>query len=139
MTPPTDPHEEQAREFAHKINHLLEEAAVGGDYELLALVAPPHFLGLLHSGIKPTASKRLALHRANDLTQMNHTELEHHLAEMLRYPYAEVETPNNPCSLQLAALHGVGKPPIPCRVYHHFLNRSATDLLHQSGFQVSVH
>jgi protein required for attachment to host cells len=88
--PPTDPHEQKAREFAHQLNDLLNAAAVRGTYDMLALVAPAHFLGLLRSGMKPATRRRLVLHQANDLTRLSLAELQCHLGELLRFPYAAV-------------------------------------------------
>lgn len=88
--PPTDPHEQKAREFAHQLNNLLNAAAVRCTYDLLAVVAPAHFLGLLRTGMKPATKRRLVLYRANDLTRLSPAELQCHLGNLLRFPYATV-------------------------------------------------
>ncbi len=85
MDAPTEPHEQKAREFASQLTQLLNAAADRDDYDLLALVAPAHFLGLLRSGLKPAAQRRLVLERANDLTRFGRVELECHLCDMLRF------------------------------------------------------
>jgi protein required for attachment to host cells len=83
--PGTDPHEEKAVEFARHLDHLLEAAAGRDEYQMLALVAPAHFLGLLNAGLKTAAKQRLALHRVHDLARFSVPEIESHLGDVLQY------------------------------------------------------
>ena len=93
MDPPTDPHEEKAKEFAHEVNQLLDAAAFRGAYDSLVLVAPPHFLGLLRAGMRLTPKRKLLRCIASDLTKLSTPELESHLGEAIHFPAAAV-TPN---------------------------------------------
>jgi protein required for attachment to host cells len=90
MDPRTDPHEQKAIEFAHQLNKLLYSAAIQGEYGLLAVIAPAHFLGLLRAGMKPATNHRMVLHQANDFTHLTLSELELRLGDVARYHYAEV-------------------------------------------------
>ena len=67
MDPPTDPHEQKAVVFARTISQLLETSANSHEFNSLILVAPGHFLGLLHSRLGREASKRLSMVQTNDL------------------------------------------------------------------------
>ena len=90
MEPPTDPHELEAKNFAARLNHRLEAAESQGDYDLLVLVAPPHFLGLLKSELGQGPKRRLSASVGKDLTRLSNSELQVHLADVLQYPYADV-------------------------------------------------
>jgi protein required for attachment to host cells len=89
MDPHTNPHDQKAVEFAHQLSHLLEEAALRGEFDLLALVAPAHFLGLMREGLMPATKHRLVRHLANDFTRFSLAELEGHISDLVQYPYAE--------------------------------------------------
>jgi protein required for attachment to host cells len=89
METPTPPHEHQVREFAQELNHLLDDAASRGAYDRLAVVAPPHFLGLLRSGMKSAAKQRLALSLPGDLTRHSLAEVQSHLGEALKFSHAD--------------------------------------------------
>jgi len=82
----TEPHEEMAREFARKLNHVLEKAASARAYDLLAVVAPPHFLGLLRTGMKPEQQNKLVLCLARDYMHLSHAELQRQLDQVLELP-----------------------------------------------------
>ena len=45
--PRTTPHEAETIRFARELGHVLDEAREGGAFKWLAILAPPHFLGLL--------------------------------------------------------------------------------------------
>jgi protein required for attachment to host cells len=83
MDPPTDPHEQKAVSFAREISHLLETSANHHGFDSLILVAPGHFLGLLHSRLGGEASKRLAMTQTKDLTHASMAELQHHISEWI--------------------------------------------------------
>jgi protein required for attachment to host cells len=91
MEMPTEPHEQKAKEFAHQLNSLLDAAARRNDFDLLAIIAPSHFLGLLRGGLKPEPRRRLALCQAHDLTRHSLADLQAHLSEALRSPHVMVE------------------------------------------------
>jgi len=90
MDPPTDPHEQEAINFARRLNQRLEAAESQGDYDILVLVAPPHFLGLLKSGLGQGPQRRLVSTIPKDLTRLSNPELQVHLADVLEFPYADV-------------------------------------------------
>ena len=90
MDPPTDPHEEEAKNFAHRLNQRLESAEAQKVYDMLVLVAPPHFLGLLKSGLGKGPRKRLVANIPKDLTRISNAELQVHLADVLQFPHANV-------------------------------------------------
>jgi protein required for attachment to host cells len=92
MDPPTDPHEEQAREFAHKLNHLVEAAATAGTFDDLVMVAPAHFLGLLQSGMKPASRKRLIASLSHDYARVSLPELQGHLKDLLEFSKAKARS-----------------------------------------------
>jgi protein required for attachment to host cells len=83
MDPPTDPHEQKAVVFAREISHLLETSANNHEFDSLILVAPGHFLGLLHSRLGGEASKRLAMTQTKDLTHASIADLQHHISEWI--------------------------------------------------------
>jgi protein required for attachment to host cells len=87
----TEPHEQKVREFAHQLNAILHAAALHEDYQLLAVIAPAHFLGLLRAGMNPLPQHRLALCMAKDLSHLTQAELQSYLHEALRSPHAMVE------------------------------------------------
>jgi len=89
MAAPTEPHEHQLKEFSHQVNHFLDEAACRGDFDLLVLVAPSHFLGLLRLSMRPAPRGRLIHRLANDFTRLTVEELQLRLAPMLECAFAE--------------------------------------------------
>ena len=90
MDPPTDPHEQEVKNFAHRLNQRLESAEAQKVYDMLVLVAPPHFLGLLKSGLGKGPQRRLVAGIPKDLTRLSNSELQVHLADVLQFPYANV-------------------------------------------------
>ena len=83
MDPPTDPHEQKAVVFAREISRLLETSANNREFDSLILVAPGHFLGLLHSRLGGEASKRLTMTQTKDLTHASMADLQHHISEWI--------------------------------------------------------
>jgi protein required for attachment to host cells len=79
----TSPHEVEAGHFAAQLAHLLHDGRVHKKYDSLALVAPPHFLGLLREELDPETAKMVvsAVHR--DYTHAPEHELHHHLGDTL--------------------------------------------------------
>jgi protein required for attachment to host cells len=83
VDPPTDPHEQKAVVFAREISQLLEASANNHEFDSLILVAPGHFLGLLHSRLGGEAGKRLATTHTKDLTHASMADLQHHISEWI--------------------------------------------------------
>jgi len=68
-------HAIEADHFAHSIAKVLESGLADNAYEKLALVAPPHFLGLLRATISSTVAKRVELTVDKDYTALKADEL----------------------------------------------------------------
>jgi protein required for attachment to host cells len=83
MQPPTDPHEQQAIEFARKLGDVLERAAVHDQFDKLNLVAPPHFLGLLRAHLGAASKHRLDRCAAKDFTHVRAHDIGRRLQEVL--------------------------------------------------------
>lgn len=83
MDPRTSPHEVEAKHFAAQLAHALHDGRVHNKYESLALVAPPHFLGLLRDGLDPEVGKMVVAAVNSDYTHAPEHELHHHLADTL--------------------------------------------------------
>jgi len=86
MDPPTDPHEQQAMNFARRICALIDTAADRHAFSHLILVAPGHFLGLLISQLGCIAKKRLTTTETKDLTNISIADLERYVTELVRLP-----------------------------------------------------
>jgi len=73
---PTKPlHEIEAEHFAHSVSKVLESGLAENAYERVALVAPPHFLGLLRATIPLNVAKRVELTLDKDYTALKPDEL----------------------------------------------------------------
>lgn len=59
MEPHTWPKEASAERFAELLAHYLEEAIGTNAFDALVLVAPPHFLGMLHGTLAKQTAKHL--------------------------------------------------------------------------------
>ncbi len=94
MDPPTDPHEQKAREFAHELNQRLSDAEYSGAFHRLIVVAPGHFLGLLKSAMKSGPKRRLVQCASHDLTRLSLSEMQSHLKALLRSPAALATPPS---------------------------------------------
>jgi len=68
-------HAIEAEHFAHSVARVLESGLADNAYERVALVAPPHFLGLLRATIAPTVAKRVELTLDKDFTALKPDEL----------------------------------------------------------------
>ena len=78
----TDPHEQQATQFAHDVCNVIDDAASAHAFDSLVMLAPAHFLGLLHAKLGKVAKKRIAYVQAKDLVHVRLDELGVHLNEM---------------------------------------------------------
>jgi protein required for attachment to host cells len=79
-----------AARFARQVADVLREGRERNEYETLALVAPPHFLGLLRDEIDRHVQKLVACGVAKDLAGLEAGELPVHLVEV----WEALERPN---------------------------------------------
>lgn len=71
VDPRTPPRAAEARRFAGVLARMLEEGRVTDAYDRLALVAPPHFLGLLQEVLPRQVKRRLAASVPSDYWRLN--------------------------------------------------------------------
>ncbi len=83
MDPRTSPHEVEAKHFAAQLTHALHDGRVHKKYDSLALVAPPHFLGLLRDHLDAEVGKMVVSATHSDYTHVAEHELPHHLSDTL--------------------------------------------------------
>jgi protein required for attachment to host cells len=82
MPPQTDPKDVAAADFAAELVRVLERAREQGEFELLALVAPPRFLGLVRAGLDEQTRRRVVACLPKELTLLAALELPPHLSEV---------------------------------------------------------
>jgi protein required for attachment to host cells len=83
MSPHTDPKQVEAEHFAAELANLMGRALEHGEFELLALIAPPRFLGLLRDKLSEPVRRRLVASAARELTLLEARDLPAHLSEVL--------------------------------------------------------
>ncbi len=82
MEPHTWPKEAEAERFAQQLGHYLEEAIGKREFDSLVLVAPPHFLGLLHATLGRQTAKHLRASVDKDLSMLDAAELRQRLLDV---------------------------------------------------------
>jgi len=87
LEPGTTAHETEAVRFARRLAHLLDQAYGRGAFRWLTIVAPPHFLGLLHEQLSARISEAIIATLAKDYVKLP----EHQLRAMLAHSLAELE------------------------------------------------
>ena len=85
MEPDTEPKEVEAEHFAHELADKLAEGVVKKSCSSIALVAPPHFLGLLKQTLGDQASKCVAATVDKDYTDSDVRELMTRLEEIVHH------------------------------------------------------
>ncbi len=83
MVPRTTPKEAEAERFAHELSQHLEKAAAKRQFDVLVLVAPPHFLGVLHGALGRQSAKCLRATVNKDLSKLDGVELRERLVEVV--------------------------------------------------------
>jgi protein required for attachment to host cells len=83
MEPRTDAHDVELNQFATEIADTLQTARLRGEYDELAIIAPPRFLGLLRKEIDPKTAACVRSFTASDLTRESARILEKGLATSL--------------------------------------------------------
>jgi protein required for attachment to host cells len=71
----TAPHQVELTRFAQQIAEFLHEARARGDFDALAIYAPPQVLGLLRNALNPQARKCLRFSSRRDLTRVANAEM----------------------------------------------------------------
>jgi len=71
----TDPKKYEAERFAIELAHALEQGRAAGGYQKLVLVAPAHFIGLLHQHLSAHARALVGTNIEKDYTQLPASEL----------------------------------------------------------------
>jgi protein required for attachment to host cells len=79
MDPKTTPHDHAAEVFAKEIVALLETARTNGSMDSLALIAAPHFLGLLRQGLSEQTRRLVVKEVHKDLVRHSVKEIAEHL------------------------------------------------------------
>lgn len=83
MTAPTEPKMLEAEEFARTLAHELKRASDGHEFDRIALVAPPHFLGLLREALDEQVALKLVASLPADLTRIERHQLWPHLTAII--------------------------------------------------------
>jgi protein required for attachment to host cells len=81
MEPQTSPKEAEAQRFARHLADYLEKATARGEFDYLVLVAPPHFLGILHATLGRQSAKHLRTTVNKDLSMLEAAELRDRLVD----------------------------------------------------------
>lgn len=81
---PTPPKEIEAERFAHSLVEELSHMLNRQQYELLILIAPPHFLGLLKKYAHPRVLSTVIVNLEKDYTKLSRPELLSHLNNLPR-------------------------------------------------------
>ncbi len=84
MVPPTDPQRYAKYAFARELAERLEEAAHGGRFDRLILVAAPKTLGDLRELLPGVVKARVVAEIDKDLTHVPARDLPRHLAGVLK-------------------------------------------------------
>lgn len=83
MEPHTSPKEAEAERFAQQLGNYLEDATARRAFDYLVLVAPPHFLGMLHGVLGKQAEKQLRATVDKDLISLDERELRKRLVDVV--------------------------------------------------------
>ena len=82
MAAPTDPHALEAERFARELAVELAAAYHRREFDRLALVAPPRFLGVLRAALDAQVASAVVASAANDLTPIPPHDLWPHVREI---------------------------------------------------------
>jgi protein required for attachment to host cells len=88
MEPRTTPKEAGAQRFAQELSDFLEAATAKRSFDALVLVAPPHFLGMLHGALGAQTAKCLRATVDKDLSTLEAAEARARLLEVV-FPAAK--------------------------------------------------
>jgi protein required for attachment to host cells len=79
MEPRTTPKEAETERFAGRLADFLETAVANRRFDDLVLVAPPHFLGVLHGALGAQTRKRLRATVDKDLSMLEASDVRQRL------------------------------------------------------------
>ncbi|WPL16479.1 attachment protein [Thiorhodovibrio winogradskyi] len=83
LEPRTQPGELEAQRFAKSLAEILDQARIERRLEMLGLVAPPAFLGLLRKSLPDETARQAVLEIDKNLTRDDATGVRAHLPERL--------------------------------------------------------
>jgi len=83
LEPSTPPGEVETERFAQWIAKTLDQARTERRFEMLGLVAPPAFLGLLRKGLSDETARQVVLEIDKDLTRDDAEGVRAHLPQRL--------------------------------------------------------
>jgi len=83
LEPSTQPGEVEAQRFAKWLAETLDQARTEQRFEMLGLVAPPAFLGLLRKSLPDETARQVVLEIDKDLTRDDAEGVRAHLPERL--------------------------------------------------------
>ena len=86
METPTDPQRHEKERFAKQLAGRLNQAAHGGRFDRLVLVAAAQMLGDLRRELDKGAADRVSHELAKDLTAVSIHELPRHLGDIVEVP-----------------------------------------------------
>jgi len=93
MEPHTWPKEAEAERFAKHLTSYLDHAAEKGELDVLVLVAPPHFLGMLHGALAAQTQKHLQTTVDKDLVMFDAAEIRERLLDIAFPPQSMPHMP----------------------------------------------
>jgi protein required for attachment to host cells len=83
MAAGVSPHETEAHRFARQVADALHDGLNRRAFDLLALVAPPHFMGVLREALDPHVARRVVTSVKRDLGHVKEHELRQRLGSVL--------------------------------------------------------
>lgn len=83
LEPRTEPGEVEAQRFAKRLAEALDQARSQNRFEMLGLVAPPAFLGLLRKSLPDETARQVVLEVDKDLTRYDAEGVRGRLPERL--------------------------------------------------------
>lgn len=84
IEPQTTPADKSGAQFARQLSTLLEDGRVHGQFDALALVATPRFLGQLRAQLSPALEGTVCFTLSRDMTRSTPEGVRRALAEPLR-------------------------------------------------------
>lgn len=83
MEAPTPAHKVEAERFARQVAQALAEAHARQTFGSVALVAPPHFMGLLRAALDTQVAKSVVTTLEKDFAKVDSRELQERLTEVI--------------------------------------------------------
>jgi protein required for attachment to host cells len=83
MEPPKPAHKVEAEHFAHQVASTLATARAKKLFSSVALVAPPHFMGLVRALLDPQVAKSVVTTLEKDFAKVDDRELHDRLSEVI--------------------------------------------------------